>query len=200
MHVPAPFLCAPAWLPHCFFSNVPRFSFPGRPPLPSGRGGPSPVAPGPGRFARTEAKPVPCGRLGRFLRFVYVFQSVPLKEPNRNLHPLVPFEPGARVPAPFFIQAAMPARPGERNGQLKRGAGKQARGGDRAGRPAARSGCARPGSVGGCGVQVFGDARAARFELVHVAGDARLARSRSWLLRLRLSRSMYQGYLTGSLT
>ena len=108
-----PLFCAPrpGLLLHFFF-NVPSFSFPGRRPLPSGRGGPSPVAPGPGRFARTEAKPVPCGRLGRVLRFVQGFRSVGLKKQDGDHHPLVPFEPGARCCLPFFIQAAMPARPG----------------------------------------------------------------------------------------
>ena len=146
-----PLFCAPrpGLLLHFFF-NVPSFSFPGRRPLPSGRGGPSPVAPGPGRFARTEAKPVPCGRLGRVLRFVQGFRSVGLKKQDGDHHPLVPFEPGARCCLPFFIQAAMPARPGGggRKGQSKRRAGKQARGRDRAGRPAARSGCGRPGPSG----------------------------------------------------
>ena len=108
-----PLFCAPRHgLPLRFFFNVPSFSFPGRRPLPSGRGGPSPVAPGPGRFARTEAKPVPCGRLGRVLRFVQGFRSVGLKKQDGDHHPLVPFEPGARCCLPFFIQAAMPARPG----------------------------------------------------------------------------------------
>jgi hypothetical protein len=42
-----PLFCAPRHgLPLRFFFNVPSFSFPGRRPLPSGRGGPSPVAPG----------------------------------------------------------------------------------------------------------------------------------------------------------
>ena len=119
-----PLFCSPRHgLPHCFFSNVPRFSFPGRPPLPSGRGGPSPVAPGPDRFARTEAKPVPCGRLGRFLRFAEVFQSVALKEPNRNLHPLVPFEPGGRCSLPFFYTGGSAGSPGRKNRTAARRAG-----------------------------------------------------------------------------